>query len=158
MSDAPLKTNAISATGLTINAGERILLDHSSFEVADGELVLLLGVSGTGKSITLALLAGLLTKGDGILVTGQTQVLGHPVQQNAHPMGVPGIGIVFQDFALLDDVNAEANVLFGIDHSGISTPDRKRKAREFLDELQRETLRLSVQALVDVSPSTVRQL
>ena len=120
---------------LTIASRDRALLSAASLEVARGELVLLLGISGTGKSITLSLLAGLFTPGQGIEAVGEVSVAGHEVLRTRRTTGVPDVGIVFQDFALFDDVDAEGNVLFGIDHGTPRPGDRRQRARNALLEM-----------------------
>jgi ABC-type transporter Mla maintaining outer membrane lipid asymmetry ATPase subunit MlaF/ABC-type transporter Mla maintaining outer membrane lipid asymmetry permease subunit MlaE len=84
--------------------------------VKQGEICLLVGSSGSGKSLTLSLLSGLFRKGRGVEVEGRVEVLGLDAMSEASGAGLPGTGIVFQDFALLDDVRSRQNVQFGWDH------------------------------------------
>ncbi len=126
---------AISIQGLVLSAGDQVLLDKATARIEKGELVLLVGASGTGKSLTLSLLSGLLNPGTGVTASGDVRVLGHDALRVSEGTGVPGTGIVFQDFALLDDVDARGNVLFGLDHrDGPQGPDRQGRADALLDE------------------------
>lgn len=131
---APGSGPAVAVRGLTVRAGGRVLLEGAGLEVRERELCLLVGASGTGKTITLGLLAGLVGAKDGLEITGNVEVLGHDVLARRDGAGVPGTGIVFQDFALLDDVDAEGNVRFGLDHAAVPKPGRAAAARALLDE------------------------
>lgn len=125
--DAP---PAIHVADLRLRAGDRTLLENASATVERGELVLLVGASGTGKSLTLALLSGLLRRGGAVAADGTVIVLGEDVLARPDGAGVPGAGIVFQDFALLDDVDARGNVLFGLDHGAPFAPSADHPAAE----------------------------
>ena len=119
-----------------------MLLEDAGVEIARGELVLLVGASGTGKSLTLALLSGLLRPGGAVTASGSVQVLGHDATNRDGGAGIPGTGIVFQDFALLDDVDARGNIEFGLDHGTPATAEegsdpsetRRAVADALLDE------------------------
>lgn len=133
---------AVRIRDLELRAGDRVLLEGAAADIARGELVLLVGASGTGKSLTLAVLSGLLRPGGAVKATGSVQVLGHEAMERDGGAGIPGTGIVFQDFALLDDVDARGNVAFGLDHGapfasseGIDPNEARRKAADaLLDE------------------------
>src|SRR5690606_10520584 len=55
----------LSVNGLSLNRGLRLLFRDLSFEVAAGELLLLRGANGTGKSSLLRVLAGFLAPASG---------------------------------------------------------------------------------------------
>jgi len=130
----PPNDPAIRIQNLQLRVQNRALLEDACAEIARGELVLLVGASGTGKSLTLALLSGLLRPAGAVTATGTVQVLGHDATNRDGGAGIPGTGIVFQDFALLDDVDARGNIMFGLDHqatptaSNGGTPARDRRA------------------------------
>src|SRR3954451_23938681 len=89
-------------------------LDGISFDVRDGEFLVLVGPSGCGKSTLLDLLGGLSTPTSGrILLDGE-------------PITGPGLdrGIVFQQYALLPWRIAQSNVEFGLEAKGV--PKRER--------------------------------
>ena len=75
---------AIEVKGLNLKAGEKSLLEDASFSVHEGEMALLLGMSGSGKSLTLRLLGGLLEPGGPIEATGKVELFGEP------PARIPG--------------------------------------------------------------------
>lgn len=109
MSDA----SAVRIAGLTLTAGGRTLLENADLTVPRGGLVLLVGASGSGKSVTLSLLLGLFRPGSGVETTGDVSVLGVDPRVAGPP---PRTGVVFQDFALFDDWDARTNVAFAADH------------------------------------------
>ena len=135
---------AIHLRDLDIHTGDHYLLHHAELKIQRGELCLLLGASGTGKSITLSLIAGLFSTQGGVGIRGDVEVLGQAVPPRRNPVGAPGCGIVFQDFALFDDLSAEGNVLFSLDHSRrppsgpLEKASRSERARHHLKEFELE--------------------
>lgn len=57
-------------TDLTIHYGKRVAVDHLSFTLAPGEIVLMLGPNGAGKSTTLAAMAGVILPSAGTISVG----------------------------------------------------------------------------------------
>jgi len=112
VSDAP----ALAIDGLSVRAGDRTLLEDASLSVAAGEIVLVAGPSGGGKSVLLKTISGLIhDRTPGFAVTGRIGVLGRDIL--AEPgSGLGTVGLVFQDFALFDGMTAARNVSFAIDH------------------------------------------
>lgn len=116
---------------LHIEAGERVLLEDVTVTIPAGKITVIVGGSGAGKSVLLKTVAGLVRRSEGPISWRGTIELG-----NADPKhNVPRIGIVFQQFALFDELSPTANVQFAIDHRS----DRRRKpiqsAKAWLDEL-----------------------
>jgi ABC-type multidrug transport system ATPase subunit/ABC-type transporter Mla maintaining outer membrane lipid asymmetry permease subunit MlaE len=112
MTDAP----ALRIEGLTVGTAQRTLLTDVSLAVAPGEIVLIAGPSGGGKSVFLKLVSGLIHgRTPGFTVTGRIEVLGEEVLSRPDA-GLGTVGLVFQDFALFDGMTAARNVAFAIDH------------------------------------------
>ena len=91
-------------------------LSNASFSVAKGEFVFLTGPSGAGKSTILKLIYMEERPTDGeVRVGGMSSV-------TIRPRDIPKLrrrlGIVFQDFRLLEDRTAEANVAFALEVTG----------------------------------------
>ena len=92
--------------------GEQIVLDGVDFTVADGETVALLGPSGTGKSVLLKHINGLIHPDTGqILVDGKNVAL---LKRDELATLRMSIGYVFQNGALFDSMNVFDNVRLGI--------------------------------------------
>src|SRR6266581_3350713 len=67
MSIPLLRTEAVSKTYRTPDHLGRLVLDHLDFTLPDGEIVAILGKSGSGKSTFLRILAGLVPPSEGIV-------------------------------------------------------------------------------------------
>ena len=100
-------------------------VDRVSFQVADGELVALLGPSGGGKTTVLRMIAGLEepTEGD-ILVRGE-RVNDVPVQRR-------NIGFVFQGYALFKTMSVADNIAFGLKIKKWPAAEREARVEELL--------------------------
>lgn len=129
------RATAVSVRDLGLAVRGRTLLANTSFDIPRGELCLMVGASGTGKSLTLSLLAGLLEGRDSFSVTGTISLDGRERRDPTRRDKEDEVGVVFQDFALLDDLDTEGNVRFAQAH-GRWADERPRLARELLDELR----------------------
>lgn len=110
---------------LGVRVGGRALLEDVSAGFPRGGITLIVGASGAGKSVFLNILAGLLRPGHADFdIEGDMEIHGRPVTER----GSARVGIVFQNFALFDELSATGNVLFGMDHA--STPVSSRPTRE----------------------------
>ncbi|MGH7774136.1 MAG: ABC transporter ATP-binding protein [Candidatus Binatia bacterium] len=78
---------------LTKRFGSVVAVDRADLSVYDGELLVIVGESGCGKTTTLRLIAGLETPDNGIIYIG-----GVPV--NDIPVGRRGVQLIFQNYAL----------------------------------------------------------
>jgi putative ABC transport system ATP-binding protein len=99
--------------------------------VRAGEFVALTGPSGCGKSTLLHLLAGLDTPTTGTILVNGTDI-GRLDEDARTAFRGRHIGVVFQNFNLLDILTAEENVALPLTLAGISTTAAIRKAREAL--------------------------
>lgn len=113
----------VSVRGLSLRAGQRRLLHESTFSLFEGERVLLVGPSGSGKSIFGDLLLGFAGP-----ETPGLEVAGEIVLTREADGGVAHIGAVFQmqRSGLFDDLTIEQNLVFGSEQE----PAREQVARE----------------------------
>lgn len=114
-------------------AGGYEALRNISFEIADGEMVLLSGHSGAGKSTLLNLIAGIERPTSGtVLVNGQNV---SALKRGAIPYLRRNIGLIFQDHKLLFDRSVMDNVRLPLDIAGYSNTDALKRARAALDRV-----------------------
>ncbi|MGE0442737.1 MAG: ABC transporter ATP-binding protein [Gemmatimonadales bacterium] len=92
--------------------GEQVVLDGVDFTVNDGETVALLGPSGTGKSVLLKHINGLIHPDSGRILVDGLDVAA--LKRDALAELRTSIGYVFQNGALFDSMNVFENVRLGI--------------------------------------------
>jgi NitT/TauT family transport system ATP-binding protein len=100
-----------------------LVLDGVNVAIAEGEIVSLLGRSGSGKSSLLRIIAGLLKPTHGRAVW-QGQPINGPY---------PGVAMVFQSFALFPWLTVEGNVELGLEALQTAAAERARRAEEAID-------------------------
>jgi phospholipid/cholesterol/gamma-HCH transport system ATP-binding protein len=106
----PLDQDAIIAVdNLTVGYGETVILEEVSFSVAAGEILLILGASGCGKTTLLRALTGLVPARQGrIRVVGREITGKHP--EEALQEIRQHIGVLFQSGALFESQTVRENV------------------------------------------------
>jgi len=87
------------------------LLEKLNLEVAEGEIVAIIGESGSGKSTILRLISGLEITNAGIIKIGSQIVCDDNICLFAEKRQV---GMVFQDYALFPHMSVETNVGYGV--------------------------------------------
>ena len=127
----------VAASGLVKSFGEgraaRRVLDGAGIHVQRGEVVAILGRSGTGKSTLLHLIGG-LDRPD----AGTITVAGEPVtgvgERALSRLRRQRIGFVFQFFHLMPELSGEANVLLAGRVRG-ARPDAASRGQALIDQL-----------------------
>jgi ABC-type lipoprotein export system ATPase subunit len=111
----------------------RRVLDGADLDVAAGEVVAVLGRSGTGKSTLLHLLGGLDRAEAGTIDVAGVRVTGAG-ERELSALRRRQVGFVFQFFHLLPELGGEANVLLPGRVRG-AHPDAAARGRELVDRL-----------------------
>lgn len=110
--------------------GSKHVLQGFSLEVRDGETMVILGYSGSGKSVALKHIVGLLEPDQ-----GEVEVDGQIVHQleRAQLMALRAqIGFVFQFAALLDSMSVGDNIALGLKRQRLAEDDIRERVRESL--------------------------
>lgn len=106
---APSSSPEISVSGITKRFDEALALDNASFEVADGESVVLIGPSASGKTVALKVIAGLIPPDSGSVRIRGTDMAGLDHDERDE---VARIGMLFQRSALFDSLTVWENITF----------------------------------------------
>jgi putative ABC transport system ATP-binding protein len=109
-------------------------IDGLNLAVGDGELVLLVGASGCGKTTLLSALATLLTPARGTIVLDDIDVTALTGKRRDEYRR-RDVGIVFQAFNLLPALSAVDNVAMPMWNGGVSARAARARARELLTDL-----------------------
>jgi cell division transport system ATP-binding protein len=96
-----------------------------SLDVATGEFVSIVGASGTGKSSLLRLLYMDMKPSQGLVRVGEYS--SDSIRKKEIPLLRRKLGIVFQDFKLLDDRSAFDNVAFSLQVTGAKSSEITKK-------------------------------
>ncbi|WP_342190293.1 ABC transporter permease [Stieleria varia] len=137
MTESVSKERSLQLRNLTVRAGNRVLLSHADVTLPAGKITVIVGGSGAGKSVLLRILAGLLPRdGDVISWTGTIRSEEHDSETgDTQIIDDPRVGIVFQQFALFDELSPTANVQFAIDHRSDRKAKPEQTAAQWLNEL-----------------------
>lgn len=109
-------------------------LDNISFSVEKGELVSIVGTSGAGKSTLLHILACIDNYDAGEYYIDNVLIKNISEKRLAEIRNMK-IGLVMQDFALVDDFTAIQNVMLPLDFSKEKCSDKKEKAMAALSSV-----------------------
>lgn len=134
----------IELRGVKKRFGEQVVLDGVDFEVREGETLALLGPSGTGKSVLLKHINGLIRPDAGrVIVDGLEVATLHRKELSELRTR---IGYVFQNGALFDSMNVFENVRLGL------SDESKFNDLEYAERRVIECLRL-----VNLAPDTAKK-
>ena len=110
-----------------------VALDNVSFEVQDGELLVLVGPSGCGKSTTLRLIAGLESLQAGTIAIDGTDITATAPKHR-------DIAMVFQNYALYPHMTVRQNLGFGLKMKKMSSDEIELRVKETAEALDIESL------------------
>jgi phospholipid/cholesterol/gamma-HCH transport system ATP-binding protein len=121
--------------------GEKQVLQGFSLKIRDAETVVIIGYSGSGKSVALKHIVGLLHPDAGdVIVDGQVV---STLDRDGMTLLRQGIGYVFQFAALFDSLTVADNLALGLRRRGLGEEEIEERVREAL-------------ALVDLSGTSER--
>ncbi|MEQ9410443.1 MAG: ABC transporter permease [Fuerstiella sp.] len=137
-------TAATAGTAITLRnfglaAGGKWLLRDAEASFPAGQLTLILGCSGVGKSLLLRILAGLIdARHAAIRYSGEIRFGDDPATAGSRNHTEHPVAVVFQSFALFDELTPEENIQIAIEHSAhepISRAESSLQAARLLQEL-----------------------
>ena len=117
-------STGLSVRGLAVTYGDLRAVDGVDLEVAAGEVVALLGASGSGKSSLLRAVAGLEDVAAGEVAWGGRSMVRVPVHKR-------GFGLMFQDGQLFEHRDVGGNIAYGL--TDLPRAQRSERVREMLE-------------------------
>lgn len=127
--NTPAAPTLLAVSGVSKAYGRVTALSDVSLDLAQGEIIALVGHSGSGKSTLLRLIAGLERPTAGTIHIGGRNVAGRPFV----PPEDRGIGMMFQDYALFPHLTVLQNVMFGL--AGLARSEARSRAEAALDRI-----------------------
>lgn len=131
----------ITLENVTKRFDDTVAVDDVSLTIRDGEVMGIVGPSGCGKTTTLRLVAGFETASEGVVRFDGDDVTHMPPERR-------NVGLVFQSYALFNNITVLKNVTFGPKMHGVGKRERIERA-EYLLEL------LDIDDLADRDPQTL---
>src|SRR5918911_2191701 len=98
---------AASVRALSKSFKKARVLEDIDFDVAEGESLVLLGASGSGKTTILRIIAGLEEPDTGRIILHGEEVTDLPARER-------GVGVIFQSYALFPRMTVEQNIGYGL--------------------------------------------
>lgn len=114
---------ATRVTGISKHFGKVGVLENINFDVSEGEILVLLGASGSGKTTILRIIAGLEQPYTGKVILHGKDVTDLPARER-------GVGVIFQAYALFPKMTVEKNISYGL-------KIRKKKRKEVRETVNR---------------------
>ena len=111
--------------------GEQKAIDDMSFTIDDGEFVFLVGPSGSGKTSIIKLITGEVEANAGELRVNGFDL--RRIRRSKIPAMRRTIGVIFQDFRLIEDKTIYDNVAFAMHVVGAKNKDIRRRVPYVLD-------------------------
>lgn len=108
-----------------------VALDGVSFDIEDGEFVFLVGPSGSGKTTIIKLLTGEETITDGSLKVNGFDL--KKMKKRKLPRLRRTLGVIFQDFRLIDKMTVYENVAFAMRVVGASGKEIRKRVPQVLE-------------------------
>ncbi len=125
----------IKLTNLSVFQKNKLVLTDVNLEISKGEFIYMIGKTGSGKSSLMQILYADLP-----IESGDAEVCGYDIRrikQKKLPFLRRKLGIVFQDFQLLDDRSVKKNLEFVLKATGwVNKSEIENRILEVLDEVE----------------------
>jgi glycine betaine/proline transport system ATP-binding protein len=123
---------ALSRRELMDRSGNTIAVRDSSFDVAPGEVFVVMGLSGSGKSTLVRCLTRLVEPTAGSVIFDGEDFLAAD-EKRLRELRRHKFSMVFQNFGLLPHRKVIDNVAYGLEVRGVSKTERHRRANEVIE-------------------------
>jgi cell division transport system ATP-binding protein len=130
---ADAERSVVGVYHVTKRYGDHVALDDISLTVANGEFVFLVGPSGAGKSTLLRMIYMDESPTDGQVVVGK--FVSTRMKRGHIPLLRRKIGVIFQDFKLLEDRDVFENAAISMRVAGAKSFEIKRKVTTVLNQV-----------------------
>ncbi|MCX7205410.1 MAG: ATP-binding cassette domain-containing protein [Proteobacteria bacterium] len=134
----PLIDQSLSRDDIFDRTGQLVAVRDVCLRVEEGEMCVLMGLSGSGKSSLLRAINGLNPISRGQLTVrcaGAEIDMTHCSAKQLQAVRTRGIAMVFQNFALMPWLNVEENVAFGLHALQLSAKESKRRVDAVLEQV-----------------------
>ena len=127
-----MKRSGRSKAEIERTTGSTIGAYNNNFEVYKGEIFVIIGLSGSGKSTIMRAINGLIGPTEGnVFLDGEN--ISKMSSKQLRELRRKKIGMVFQHFGLLPNRTVMGNVTFGLEIQGVSPSERKKAGEEALE-------------------------
>src|SRR5213082_2269423 len=131
--ETPPQARSVAASVRAVSKsfkGARVLEDIN-FDVAEGESLVLLGASGSGKTTILRIIAGLEQPDTGRVILHGKDVTDLPARER-------GVGVIFQAYALFPRMTVEKNIAYGLKIRHLPRKERRETVDRLIKLVQLE--------------------
>lgn len=130
------------------------ILDHISFEIAQSEMVAVMGPSGSGKSTLLYNVAGMSKPSGGKVWLKNQEIAGLSEDEKAK-LRLHRMGFVFQQMNMMANLNILDNILLPVMQANKKRKERKKKKNELITDARKLMQKLSISNLEERSITQV---
>lgn len=127
----------LKATNLVKRYGKRTVVDQVSFEVAESEIVGLLGRNGAGKTTSFRMAIGMITPEQGQVIFNGQNISKLAMYQRAQR----GMGYLSQEPSIFQRLTVQENLMAILETRALSRTDRRRRAEELMAQFDLGKLR-----------------
>jgi phospholipid/cholesterol/gamma-HCH transport system ATP-binding protein len=127
------EANMIEVRGVSKSFGKHVVISGLDFEVPKGKNFVVMGLSGTGKSVTLKILAGLLPPDSGTVRLNGVDITNASREDMSRARA--GLGFLFQSAALIKWMTAKENVALPLLEAGVPEREADERALHCLEEV-----------------------
>ena len=128
LADGHEKSDIFEKTGMTVGVND------ASFDINAGEIFVIMGLSGSGKSTIVRMLNRLIEPTAGQVIVDGKDVI-QMGQDELVKFRLHNMSMVFQSFALMPHLTVMENAAFGLDLAGIDPEKRRKRAMEALEQV-----------------------